>query len=242
MQEPDIPPEGEESESTSPCSVINRWRNRDLVFEGLYRQGITPKKCLKKQTREPSFEREEEGGELKPRQNPFVVITPQILRKKPFYSHSPSSEDAQSPSNGTPKKASTPVEGKASHMLFEKTRENPTPRKRSAFFRSDRGKRFLQDYEEGNLIGRGNFGSVVKSTNRLDGLEYAVKISQKPNKKSTRLAPLIFKGSTILEEALHEVFALSALSVAGENPYIVRYYNGWIENDQLYIVVSLGLT
>ena len=40
-----------------------------------------------------------------------------------------------------------------------------------------------------------------------------------------------------MEEALHEVFALSALSVAGENPYIVRYYNGWIEHDQLYIVV-----
>ena len=44
-----------------------------------------------------------------------------------------------------------------------------------------------------------------------------------------------------MEEALHEVFALSALSVAGENPYIVRYYNGWIESDQLYIVVRAAL-
>ena len=41
-----------------------------------------------------------------------------------------------------------------------------------------------------------------------------------------------------MEEALHEVFALSALSIADENPGIVRYYSGWIENEQLFIVVS----
>ena len=143
LQHPDISPGGEESESTSPCSVINRWRNRDHVFAGLYRQGITPKKPFKKQVREASIEGQlEDSEELKPRQNPFVVITPQIFRKKPFHSHSPSSEDVNSPTNGTPKKASTPNEGKVNSFLFEKTRENQTPRKRSAFWRQDRGKRF----------------------------------------------------------------------------------------------------
>lgn len=37
---------------------------------------------------------------------------------------------------------------------------------------------------------------------------------------------------------LQEVYALSALSVGSENPYIVRYYSGWIEDSKLFIVVS----
>ena len=82
--------------------------------------------------------------------------------------------------------------------------------------------RLEQDYEHVREIGEGHFGSVLQCVHRLDGLDYAVKISKKPTKKHN-----------CLEEALHEVFALSALSVAGENPYIVRYYTGWIENNQL---------
>lgn len=35
------------------------------------------------------------------------------------------------------------------------------------------------------------------------------------------------------------MYALSALSVSSDNSYIVRYYNGWIEDQNLYIVVSL---
>ena len=88
--------------------------------------------------------------------------------------------------------------------------------------------RFEQDYEKVRKIGEGHFGSVVQCVHRLDGLDYAIKISKKPTKKHN-----------CLEEALHEVFALSALSVAGENPYIVRYYTGWIESNQLYIVMEL---
>jgi len=40
-------------------------------------------------------------------------------------------------------------------------------------------------------------------------------------------------------EALQEAYALSALSVSCENPYIVRYYRGWIEDEQLYIQMEL---
>jgi hypothetical protein len=40
-------------------------------------------------------------------------------------------------------------------------------------------------------------------------------------------------------EAIQEVYALSALSVSSENPYIVRYYRGWVENGQLYIQMEL---
>jgi hypothetical protein len=50
---------------------------------------------------------------------------------------------------------------------------------------------------------------------------------------------LIFLGENDKYIALHEVFALSALSVCGENPYIVKYFTGWIENSHLYLVVKL---
>ena len=35
------------------------------------------------------------------------------------------------------------------------------------------------------------------------------------------------------------MYALSALSVGSENPYIVRYYSGWIEDSKLFIVVII---
>ncbi|CDW88896.1 wee1-like protein kinase 2 [Stylonychia lemnae] len=38
---------------------------------------------------------------------------------------------------------------------------------------------------------------------------------------------------------LQEVYALSALSVGFESPHIVRYYSGWIEDQNLYIVMEL---
>lgn len=51
--------------------------------------------------------------------------------------------------------------------------------------------------------------------------------------------------SDCLEETgfLQEVYALSALSVGFESPHIVRYYSGWIEDSNLYIVVrKISLT
>ena len=92
-----------------------------------------------------------------------------------------------------------------------------------------RGSRFEEDFEEISTIGRGNFGSVIRCRNRLDGIEYAIKITDKVNSKY---------GNSMFE-ALQEVYALSALSVSSENQYIVRYYRGWIDDDQLYIQMEL---
>lgn len=70
---------------------------------------------------------------------------------------------------------------------------------------------------------------MVKCQNKLDGIEYAIKITERQHPKR-RLN---------MYEALQEAYALSALSVSSENPYIVRYYRGWIENEQLYIQMEL---
>ena len=86
--------------------------------------------------------------------------------------------------------------------------------------------RFEKEYEELSEIGKGYFGVVKRCRNRLDGLEYAVKITKHK-----------WRGERGKLEALQEVFALSALSVCDDNPYIVKYFTGWIEDSKLYIVV-----
>jgi len=90
--------------------------------------------------------------------------------------------------------------------------------------------RFETEFEVLGEIGKGHFGVVKRCRNRLDGLEYAVKIA---NNK--------WRGEYGKREALQEVFALSALSVCDDNPYIVKYFYGWIEDSKLYIVVIQNL-
>ncbi len=88
--------------------------------------------------------------------------------------------------------------------------------------------RFEKEFEVVSEIGKGHFGVVKRCRNRLDGLEYAVKITKHK-----------WRGERGKLEALQEVFALSALSVCDDNPYVVKYFNGWIEDSKLYIVVPL---
>jgi len=104
---------------------------------------------------------------------------------------------------------------------------------------NERGSRFNEDFEEIWNLGKGNFGSVVnfisnfiikiKCQNKLDKIEYAIKITEKQHPKKV----------VNITEALQEAYALAALSVCSENPYIVRYYRAWEENDQLYIQMEL---
>lgn len=69
----------------------------------------------------------------------------------------------------------------------------------------------------------------MKCQNKLDGIEYAIKITERQHPKMR----------INMFEALQEAYALAALSVSSENPYILRYYRGWIENEQLYIQMEL---
>ncbi|KAJ3417189.1 hypothetical protein HDV05_006395 [Chytridiales sp. JEL 0842] len=76
--------------------------------------------------------------------------------------------------------------------------------------------RYAADFEEVAFLGKGGFGSVVKSRNRIDNRFYAVKkIQVDPNKGSS-------------SKLLREVQTLSRL----HHHNIVRYYQAWFEEAQ----------
>ncbi|KAK9367122.1 kinase-like domain-containing protein [Lipomyces kononenkoae] len=103
------------------------------------------------------------------------------------------------------RRPSSSVDGRSSRFAKE---ENLT----SSSHRS----RYLQDFEEGQLLGRGAYGEVVRARNRLDGRFYAIKKIRHTQDKLTGI--------------LSEVMLLSRLS----HQYVVRYFAAWLEEDHLY--------
>ncbi|KAL0488952.1 Wee1-like protein kinase [Acrasis kona] len=85
--------------------------------------------------------------------------------------------------------------------------------------------RLNEDFEEISVIGDGSFGKVTKCKHRFDGMFYAVKRTKKQ-----------IKGPKDLHNIMKEVHALAALV---DNPYIVRYFAAWIEEDRLYLQTEL---
>ena len=71
-------------------------------------------------------------------------------------------------------------------------------------------------------VASGEFGSVKLARHRLDGADYAVKV----NKSKLRA------GSYVEKKALNEVFAHATLN---SNKHVVRYYNSWVEDGQVFI-------
>lgn len=81
--------------------------------------------------------------------------------------------------------------------------------------------RYYQEFHEVGLIGAGEFGSVYKCINRLDGCVYAIKKSLKP-----------IAGSVNEKNALNEVYAHAVL---GSHRHVVRYYSAWAEDNHMII-------
>ncbi|GLH16264.1 Uncharacterized protein GBIM_20585 [Gryllus bimaculatus] len=81
--------------------------------------------------------------------------------------------------------------------------------------------RYYQEFHEISLIGSGEFGSVYKCINRLDGCIYAIKKSIRP-----------VAGSVNEKNALNEVYAHAVL---GKHEHVVRYYSAWAEDDHMLI-------
>ncbi|XP_012539238.1 wee1-like protein kinase 2 isoform X2 [Monomorium pharaonis] len=81
--------------------------------------------------------------------------------------------------------------------------------------------RYHKEFHELGLIGTGEFGSVYKCINRLDGCTYAIKKSLKP-----------VAGSISEKNALNEVYAHAVL---GKHQHVVRYYSAWAEDNHMLI-------
>ena len=83
--------------------------------------------------------------------------------------------------------------------------------------------KFNREFEIISEIEENNFGIIRRCRNRLDGLEYAVKIINiNLNKEYVNLK---------------EILALSAIEVFSDCQYIAKHFYEWIENGKLYIVV-----
>lgn len=98
--------------------------------------------------------------------------------------------------------------------------EGTIPAKRM-HLRENNISRYQQEFHELGKIGDGEFGSVYKCVNRLDGCIYAVKRSKKP------LAGSLDEANAIREVCAH--------AVLGKHRHVVRYYSAWAENDHMLI-------
>lgn len=86
--------------------------------------------------------------------------------------------------------------------------------------------RYLRDFEEISLLGKGGYGMVFRVRHRLDGLDYAVK---KVPISAARIARIKARGPTELDDLLKELRTMARL----DHPNVVRYFAGWIERSSI---------
>lgn len=82
--------------------------------------------------------------------------------------------------------------------------------------------RYEKEFLEVGEIASGEFGTVKKARHRLDGIVYAIKVTKNTVRVNSRDERV----------AMNEVFAHAALM---KHKHVVRYYNSWCENSQVYI-------
>ena len=101
-----------------------------------------------------------------------------------------------------------------SYQVRPKSAEPKSPRLRRESTNTPSISRYKTDFAELGRLGRGGYGEVVKSRNKLDGRFYAVK-------------KIVQATTSSLDGVLSEIILLSQLS----HPFIVRYITAWIETE-----------
>ena len=84
-------------------------------------------------------------------------------------------------------------------------------------------RRYVLDFEETGQLGHGSFCNVFRCVRRMDGCEYAMKISKHS-----------VVGRMAKKRQRQEVMALAALV---DCPFIVRYFSAWEEEGKQYVQV-----
>ena len=97
---------------------------------------------------------------------------------------------------------------------------------KSEFFNNAKIGNKLKDYEILMTLGDGTFGKIFKVRSKLNKKIYAMKMVDLKKTKE--------KDERLYELTLNEVTFLNELS----NPHIIKYYNNFIEGDNLYIIVQ----
>lgn len=82
--------------------------------------------------------------------------------------------------------------------------------------------RYVREFKELRMIGKGGYGKVYHVEHRLDGSNYAVK---KINLNGNRVKRIQERGQVELDALLNELRMLAQF----DHPNIVRYYGGWLE-------------
>ena len=93
--------------------------------------------------------------------------------------------------------------------------------------------RFHTDFVLQSFMGTGTFGTVMRVRNKMSNVEYAVKKSRRP-----------FVSKSDRQLMLQEVGTMAELSAAyvdddNEMSHIVRYYDGWIEDEHVFLQMEL---
>lgn len=150
------------------------------------------------------------GTVATPRDNPITPNVPASPGAKPIKRRFRYDDERT-----TTRKRPPPVPRKTTVPLVARPRQEPRTQSR-----------YVHDYVEIGKISSGNFGSVMKCRQKVDGMEYAVKrvpINCRAGASSRRLAK-------------KEIFAFAALEA---HPHVVRYYQSWIEDSYIYIQLEL---
>eukprot|EP01117_Protostelium_nocturnum_P018671 TRINITY_DN7854_c0_g1_i1.p1 TRINITY_DN7854_c0_g1~~TRINITY_DN7854_c0_g1_i1.p1 ORF type:complete len:946 (-),score=229.17 TRINITY_DN7854_c0_g1_i1:200-3037(-) len=96
----------------------------------------------------------------------------------------------------------------------------------NAKFPSFQYSRFQQEFILLENLGKGGFGHVIKVMNKLDGIQYALKLIRFNTGNEVKT-----------QQVMREVKALSQL----DHPNVCRFYNAWFERtDNLYLQECLG--
>uniref|UniRef100_A0A2D3VE31 Protein kinase domain-containing protein n=1 Tax=Ramularia collo-cygni TaxID=112498 RepID=A0A2D3VE31_9PEZI len=112
--------------------------------------------------------------------------------------------------------------GPLRRLLTDSTTQDVAPFDGLASFHQPVASRYLKDYDELGVLGRGGYGEVFHVRHRLDACLYAVK---KIPIRPSMVRRIATEGNAVLDEILVEVRSLSRL----DHPNVVRYHHSWIE-------------